>query len=291
MARSGAGRQNGRRIDPERMMRKLLICLAAMLWTWPALAQPAFQAVEIPTEGGVMLKAKLFLPQGTPVAPAIVALHGCGGAYPSRDRQWQELLVGRGHIMLFPDSFGSRGLGSQCRNQHRTVTSFVVRRRDAIDSAKWLAARPETPKGGVALLGWSDGGSTVVSAGHEAADLPTGLIRGSVGFYAGCTAGLRTGGWTPAGRMLLLMGAADDWVPLSVCQRLADRVAPPALTLVAYPGAYHDFDAPGGVRVMQNIPSSQNGDKSVHAGTNPAAQAAVLALVPAFLEGLAPVSP
>ncbi len=272
-------------------MRKLLTCWVMLMLCGSAWGQTAVQSVQIPTDGGVMLQAKLYLPQGVPVAPAIVALHGCGGAYPSRDREWVDLLVGRGHIMLFPDSFGSRGLGSQCRNQHREVTSFVVRRRDAIDSATWLAARPETPKGGVALLGWSDGGSTVVSAGHVAPDLPEGLIRGSVGFYAGCTAGLRTHGWTPAGRMLLLMGAADDWVPLSVCQKLAERVAPPALTLVAYPGAYHDFDAPGGVRVMRNIPASQNADKTIHAGTNPEAQAAVLALVPAFLEGLAPVSP
>lgn len=269
-------------------MRKLLVALILLSLCGPARAQTAFEAVQIPTSGGVMLQAKLYLPQGTPVAPAIVALHGCGGAYGRRDRQWRDLLVGRGHIMLFPDSFGSRGLGSQCRNAHRTVTSFVVRRQDAIDSARWLAARPETPKGGVALLGWSDGGSTVVAAGHLAPDLPPGLIRGSVGFYAGCAAGLRTKGWTPAGRMLLLMGAADDWVSAAVCEKLATRVAPPALTVVSYPGAYHDFDVPGGVRVMQNIPTSQNPDKSVHVGTDEPARADALARVPAFLESLPP---
>lgn len=264
-------------------MRKVLLVLLLLL-TGAARAE----TVEIPLADGTMLKAELYRPDGPVVAPAIVALHGCGGAFPSRDLQWRTALLARGHIMVFPDSFGSRGLGSQCRNRERTVTSFVVRRQDAIASAKWLAAQPGVPSGGVALLGWSDGGSTVVAAGHTAPDLPDGLIRGSVAFYPGCYAGNSNAAWQPAGRMLMLMGEADDWTPIAPCRRLAARIGEPALTLVGYPGAYHDFDAPGGVRVMQNVPSSQNADKTVHVGTDPAARAQVLERVPAFLEGLAP---
>jgi dienelactone hydrolase len=267
------------------MMRKVVAALFAMMLAGAARAEP----VSIPLADGTVLKAELFRPDGPLVAPAIVALHGCGGAYPSRDMLWRGTLLARGHILLFPDSFGSRGLGAQCRNQHRTVTSFVVRRQDAIASAKFLAELPGTPPGGVALLGWSDGGSTVVAAGHVAADLPEGLIRGSVAFYPGCYAGNSNPSWRPAGRMLMLMGEADDWTPIAPCRRLAERIGGPALTLVGYPGAYHDFDAPGGVRVMKNIPSSQNADKTIHAGTNEVAQADVLVRVPLFLEGLAAV--
>jgi dienelactone hydrolase len=266
------------------VMLVMLVMLAVMLSVGPARAE----TVSIPLLDGSVLTGELFRPQGRVVAPAIVALHGCGGAYPSRDTLWRGVLLERGHIVLFPDSFGSRGLGSQCRNAQRTVTSFGVRRQDAIASATFLAGLPEVPPGGVALLGWSDGGSTVVAAGHLAPDLPEGLIRGSVAFYPGCAAGNNDPSWRPSGRMLMLFGEVDDWTPIAPCRRLAERIGEPALTLVGYPGAYHDFDAPGGMRTMQNIPSSQNADKSVHAGTNPEAQAAALTLVPAFLEGLAP---
>lgn len=244
------------------------------------------ETVEIPLPDGTMLKAELFMPAGPVVAPAIVALHGCGGPYGARDRQWREKLGGEGHIMLFPDSFSSRGLKSQCRETNRAVTSFGVRRSDAIESAKFLAARPGTPDGGVTLLGWSDGGSTVMAAANVAPDLPAGLIRGMIAFYPGCAVAVRNAAWRPVAPLLVLIGAADDWTPARPCQSVADRFTPPTMRLIAFPGAYHDFDAPGGLRVMQNIPSSQNADKSVHVGTNPEAQAEALKIVPQFLLSL-----
>ena len=136
----------------------------------PAAAEP----VEIPAPAGVVLKAELFRPAGPPVAPAIVALHGCGGAYPKRDRQWTATLTEAGHIMLFPDSFASHGLGPQCRVRDRIANYRELRRQDALTAAAWLAAEKDTPTGGVVLMGWSDGGGTVLAAGVTAADLAEG---------------------------------------------------------------------------------------------------------------------
>ena len=265
-------------------MRKILLAICLLAAAGAARAESA----QIPLADGTILQAELFVPSGKIVPPAIVALHGCGGPFPARDRQWRENLVGQGHIMLFPNSLSSRGLGSQCRVKagERKVTSFVVRRSDAIESARWLAARPGTPAGGVALLGWSDGGSTVMAAAAVAPDLPPGLIRGLVAFYPGCYAATSNANWKPAAPMLLLMGEADDWTPVKSCRPVAVKFPSPAIRLVTFPGAYHDFDAPSAVRVMQNVPSSQNADKSVHAGNNPEAQAEALKLVPAFLASL-----
>ena len=119
-----------------------------------------FERVSVPGPNGVNLDAALVLPAGQARAPPIVALHGCGGPFPSRDGQWAALLAKAGHIVLLPDSFGSRGLVSQCAMKERGVTPAGLRRDDAIDAAQWLAARPATPPGGVALIGWSNGGST-----------------------------------------------------------------------------------------------------------------------------------
>ena len=72
--------------------------------------------VTIPA-GDVALRAVYAVPGSPPAAPAIVALHGCGGPFPARDQQWRDLLVAAGHQVLLPDSFGSRGLErDDCRS-------------------------------------------------------------------------------------------------------------------------------------------------------------------------------
>ena len=106
------------------------------------------ERVSVPGPHGVNLEAALVLPEGATKAPPVVALHGCGGPFPSRDGQWAVLLAKAGHIVLLPDSFGSRGLGSQRSTKEREVTPAGLRRDDAIDAAQWLAARPGTPPGG-----------------------------------------------------------------------------------------------------------------------------------------------
>ena len=259
-----------------------MLALFLMLLAAPVGAEP----VRIPGPGGIVLLAELVLPDGPPVAPTIVALHGCGGAFPARDKQWAAVLQARGHIVVFPDSFGSRGLGSQCRERQRVATSGGLRREDALAAARWLGARPGTPAGGVALVGWSDGGSTVLAAGRATAGLEPGLLRGLVAFYPGCRPAVRDEGWRAAAPLLLLHGADDDWTPIAPCRALAAQ-HPGAITLVAYPGAYHDFDIEAPVRMLHNIPSSQRDDGAVHVGGDPAARADALARVPAFLAGLA----
>lgn len=266
-------------------MRRALAAIL-MLLAGPAMAE----TVRIPGPDGVTLSAELVLPPGPAVAPAIVALHGCGGPYPARDRQWTRALSTAGHILLFPDSFGSRGLGPQCRVRHRQVTAGGLRRRDALAAAVWLAARPGTPPGGVALLGWSDGGSTVLAALRAAPDLPAGLLRGAVAFYPGCRAAAASHVWQPSAPLLILHGAEDDWTPVAPCRVLAARHAP-TVSLHAYPGAYHDFDVPVPLRVLHGIPTSQNPDGHVHAGGNPAARADALARVPRYFAALPPLSP
>ena len=64
----------------------------------------------IPLPDGTQLRAELAMPSGPPSGAGIAALHGCGGPFPSRDRQWAQILTEAGHPVLFPDSFGSRGL-------------------------------------------------------------------------------------------------------------------------------------------------------------------------------------
>ena len=241
------------------------------------------ETVRIPGPDGIMLNGALFLPKGKAKAPAIVALHGCGGPVPERDDDWAKRLSAAGHIVLLPDSYGSRGLGSQCRNARRPVSAGGLRRGDAIAAMKFLTERPGTPAGGVLLMGWSDGASTVLNAGREGADLPAGLVRGMVAFYPGCTAAEHKS-WVPTAPVLILMGEDDDWTPVAPCRAVA-AAHPDRVKLVTYNGAYHDFDVPGEkVRVVTGLAFPAGGH--AHAGENPMAREDALRAVPAFIAGL-----
>lgn len=238
--------------------------------------------VKVPGPNGVALDAALVLSETPARAPSVVALHGCSGPYPARDGQWAVALAKAGHIVLLPDSFGSRGLGSQCGTKDREVTPWGLRRLDAIDAAKWLTAQTGTPPGGVALIGWSNGGSTVLEAARVADDLPHGLFRTFVAFYPGCPTKEEDPHWQPAASLLILVGENDDWTPAPPCHEFAARF-PDELTLIAYDGAYHDYDVPNQpVRIRAGAATAPDG--RAHVGTDQQAREDVLVRVPEWLE-------
>src|SRR6202050_5773838 len=110
--------RSGRQFGVANMVFKVFCALAAAaLWTVTAAAA---ETVDIP-DGAVTLHATLYRPDGVGPFPAIVALHDCGGldsrpaATADLYDQWAKLLVADGFVVLFPDSFGSRGLGSAWR--------------------------------------------------------------------------------------------------------------------------------------------------------------------------------
>ena len=241
------------------------------------------EEVVIPAPG-VALKAAYAVPAAQTGA-AIVALHGCGGPYPRRDGPWRDVFVAAGHAVLLPDSFGSRGLASQCKNPARDVSPNGLRRSDAVAAAGWLAGQAGTPAGGVVVLGWSNGGSTVLAAAGPGV-MPAGLVRGFVAFYPGCRGFAERADWAPSAPVLIIMGAEDDWTPAAPCRALAARF-PDRITLVLIPGAYHDFDVPDRpVRTVTGLAFTANGDGVAHSGGNPAGRAEALRVVPAWVAGL-----
>jgi dienelactone hydrolase len=244
------------------------------------------QEVAIPGPQGATLRAVLVRPAGPATGAAIVALHGCDGPNPQRDGGWAQELAAQGHIVLLPDSFGSRGLGAQCREVDSKVTPSGLRRRDAIAAAEWLAAQPGTPPGGIVLMGWSNGGSTVMWTARSRPDLPAGLFRGFVAFYPGCRAASTNPNFALSAPMLVLVGENDDWTPAEPCRDLAARF-PTQVDLTIYPGAWHGFDVPNRpIRLLQGLARTPTGPGSAHAGTDPAARADALLRVPAFIAAL-----
>lgn len=220
-----------------------------------------------------------------PAAPAMVLLHGCGGpgapggAPDARARALAERLLAAGVHVLVLDSFTPRGEREICTQRvgTRRVTQ-LQRRRDALGALAWLAAQPGVDAARLGLLGWSNGGSTVLAASNlrhpEVAAAPVRPAL-AVAFYPGCEAE-RDRGYVPAAPLLLQLGADDDWTDPAPCQALAAAVpagaAPVAIDL--YPGAVHGFDGPGPVRHRADVPGGVRPGQGVRVGGDPSAREA-----------------
>ncbi len=239
-------------IDLQSSMRRLAV-LALLLLVAPALAlsSPAApRQVEIPS-GSVTLRAQLYKPDGDGPFPTVIALHGCGGLASRsepvlpRYRDWAEQLVKNGRAVLLPDSYGSRGLGPQCRAKEHRVTARRERVTDILAARQWLIQQPWARADRISLIGWANGASALLWAVRPQLLSGNGEpdFRSAIAFYPDCrlSAGL---GWSARVPTLLLIGAKDDVSSPPACRQMIDGArGRSALTrIVIYPGAYHDFD-------------------------------------------------
>ncbi|MGX7707531.1 dienelactone hydrolase family protein [Methylobacterium sp. Gmos1] len=116
------------------------------------------------------------------------------------------------------------------------------------------------------MLGWSNGGSAVLAAVRAGRHVP---FARAVAFYPGCRAALEQG-WRTRTPLPVLVGDADDWTGAEPCRALAEdaRGRGEPVEITVYPGAYHDFDAPGpAVRERRGLAYTVNRDGVAHAGT------------------------
>jgi dienelactone hydrolase len=200
-----------------------------------------------------VLHAQLYKPEGSGPFPAVIALHGCGGlgthseAVLPRYRDWAERLLKEGHAVLLPDSYGSRGIGPQCRERERKVRARRERVEDVVAARQWLLQQAWVARDRISLIGWANGASTLLwSVRPQLSKHGTEPdFRAAIAFYPDCriSAGL---GWSARVPTLLLIGARDDVSSPPACRAMIDGArGRSALTrIVVYPGAYHDFDRP-----------------------------------------------
>jgi dienelactone hydrolase len=262
----------------------------AMLATPSTASNP--EPVEIP-QGGITLKAALYRPEGNGPFPAVVGLHACGGLHNhagvprARYNDWAQHLTKAGFAVLFPDSFGSRGLGPQCKVRNRTIRVDRERVADANAARLWLQSQPWVKPERVSLLGWSSGGVSALWTvrPHRGAKDGQRDFRSAVVFYPGCER-LDATAWSARVPTLILAGAADDWNSVSSCEHMVAgaRGRSARAVIVVYPDAYHDFDHPDrAVQVRSGYAFSVDGSGNVHTGTNPSARADALERVPRWL--------
>ena len=252
----------------------------SMLGNGPALA---LDRVAFPSRDGTALAGLLAKPAGPGPFPAIVAMHGCAGLWTgsgqvsAREADWSQRLVEAGYAVLLPDSFRPRGLGALCNDRDRSLTPRE-RALDALGAADWLSSQSFVAKGRIGLLGWSNGGSTVL---HVAGSPEARAFHAIVAFYPGCRLILKAG-WRAQAPTTILHGLADDWTPAAPCEALAGQGG---ASFIGYAGAFHNFDHPNLPLRERKAAFSQRPDGLVTIGTNLPAREQAIARTMAILAG------
>jgi dienelactone hydrolase len=261
----------------------IIVAFAFLAVAWPARAAPlqAPQSVEI-ASGTSVLHAQLYKPEGDGPFPVVIALHGCGGLsghsepVQVRYRDWAEELLRDGKAVLFPDSYGSRELGPQCRVKERRVTARRERVTDILAARQWLMQQTWAAHDRISLLGWANGASALLWAVRPQLPLHHAEpdFRSAVAFYPDCrlSSGL---GWSARVPTLVLIGAKDDVSSPPACRQMVDGAhGRSALTrIVVYPSAYHDFDRANlPVQAIGPNPDAADPEKG-HVGTDAEARA------------------
>lgn len=236
------------------------------------------QQVNFSSLDGTPISALVFQPEAPPKG-SVVALHGCGGLYATRgERRGQlnarhqamaDMLLAQGYTVVFPDSLTPRGVTELCTQKIGTRSiDQSARRSDTLATLSWVAAQTWGQPTKMGLLGWSHGGSAVLSATdgqHPQVALQTAKSAIAIAFYPGCSAA-RDAHYQPNTRLFMFLGEKDDWTPPGPCIKLGHEVG---AEVNVYPDSYHDFDNPvGTVKLRRDVPNGVAPGQGVHAGPN-----------------------
>lgn len=283
-------------------------------------AQPT--PVSVPTAGlsssPAPLRAFVFSPDGAGPHPAVVMLHGCGGAYGkdgrlnARHAMWGEYLAAHGYVALMLDSFSARGITEICTQK---FSERSLKEGDRVGDAQaalaYLRQQPGVVGSRVALLGWSHGAgvtldtitrrpaglapaapaSAPASQSASASAGPSAMGAGfgaAIAFYPACSSrNKKADHFHPYAPLLLLIGESDDWTPAAPCKALAATVAARGepMQLVTYPDTFHDFDNPAlkAHHLRKDVPNGVTPGAGVTTAPNPQAREDAKQRVSAFL--------
>lgn len=275
------------------MLQAMRIFIAPISLLIPIVPVAAAEKIEFGV-GEYRLHAELYRPAGNGPFPTIVAMHGCNGLRDAAGRtrplyaDWGERLAAQGMAVLFPDSYGSRGLGSQCRVRNRTVQPYRERVADAQAARHWLQMQDWVQKDRVGLLGWSNGAIATLWTVRPRTVVKDGQpdFRSAVAFYPGCRR-LVERGWSARIPTLILVGAADNWTPARDCEQMVAgaRGRSARASIVKYRDAYHSFDRANlPVMELRGLAFTPDGSGRAHIGGNPEARADALKRVPQWLK-------
>jgi dienelactone hydrolase len=194
-----------------------------------------------------ILAGELRIPKpGSDKLPAVILVHGSGGASALHDR-WVQELNGIGIATFLLDSFSGRGIVNTINDQSQLDSLAMV--VDAYRALGSLAQHPRIDPNRIAVMGFSKGAVAAVYSSNERFRKmygpPNAEFAAHIGLYTPCNVTYRDDGKVTGRPIRLFHGMDDDWVSIEPCRayvaRLKNSGADAVLT--EFPGAYHAFDA------------------------------------------------
>lgn len=194
-----------------------------------------------------MLAGELRIPTpGTERLPAVILIHGSGGAGALHER-WLQEIAGAGVATFLVDSFSGRGIVSTVNDQSQL--DHLAMMIDAYRALGALAQHPRIDPNRIVVMGFSKGAvAAVYSSSQRFRNLygPASVeFAAHVGLYTPCNVSYREETKVTGKPIRLFHGIADDWVSIEPCRGHVARLkaAGADVVLTEYPGAYHAYDA------------------------------------------------
>lgn len=252
-----------------------VIALAAAAWCGLSMDATAAQPerVTFPSaDGTTTLVGYLFKPDPLPAprVPAVVMMHGRGGAYSSRAKgvydaamlsqrhqAWGRLWAEAGYIAVLVDGFGPRGYARgfprfSYQDRPPEVDEVAIRPLDAYGALAYLRTRGDVQPDRIGLQGWSNGGSAALStmsadAPGITAPSPSTGFRAALVFYPACgLKGRFADGYRAYAPVRVFHGTKDEEVSATRCRTFVEtsRARGGDIEIRLYDGATHGFDDP-----------------------------------------------
>lgn len=232
------------------------------------------QPISFQGPDGLNMTGRLYKPEGDGPFPAIVFMHGCSGLltgakstnYLASQYVWwgEKMAKDEKVVALFVDSFTARGIEDVCGNGN-ILNEATERPKDAYAGLSYLRTLNYVEDNKVSLMGWSNGGSAVLSSmakNNNPVAMPAeGGFVSAIAEYPGC--GLRNhygtdystvntkGTYLPYAPVIILGGENDTTTPPNPkCVNLvnqakvlgASEATGNPINLTIYAGAKHSFD-------------------------------------------------
>ena len=247
------------------------------------------QRVAFPSaDGRTTLVGYLFKPAEAPAkrVPAVVMMHGRGGAYSSRaggvydastlsrrHRMWGRLWSDSGYLAVLVDGFGPRGYPQgfprfSYGQRPPEVDEVTMRPLDAYGALAYLRTRADVVPDRIGLQGWSNGASATLAAmagiGAPVAEpTPETAFRAALAFYPACgLKGRFDNGYRPYAPVRVFHGTDDEEVSSRRCGAFVtrSRTLGGNIDIRVYDGATHGFDDPSRKRRRVEANAAAAGD-------------------------------
>ncbi len=199
--------------------------------------------------------------------PAVLMLHGDAGAIANQV-VWREELNALGIAVFTLDSFSGRGAVATGASFFTLPGSVggIARVVDAERALALLAAHPRIDPARIAVMGFSSGGNTVLTAAQtrfaSAFGKPGLRFAAYIALYPDCNSRLVGDSNSEPGPQRIFIGQDDVLTSAAACTKYAERLraAGSDIATSAFEGAHHGFDNTSNPEMIRiaDVPTGAN---------------------------------